>query len=315
MTLYDPHSFLPDLAGVQDVRLLRELVETRLLFERAKAEPRQMKSIFRFYGSKKRIAEQIIALFPPHKVYVEGCLGSGAVFFAKSPSHAEVLSDINGEIVHFFRMLRERPDDLIRACALTPYAEEELIAGYRQVERPIDDIERARRFYVRLELGWNSGGRLSGGFRRDTRGTRHVTAAIEYIDVMHLYQAAARLQHAQIDRADVMDQLIRYNDPDTLLYLDLPYVQSARGSEKKMYADEMSDATHRQIADLCHWSRSKIIISGYQSPLYEELYADWQCVTIEAYDLNKQPQSEYLWISPNAVKPPTLTQTSFLQDA
>lgn len=103
-----------------------------------------MKPPFSYYGGKVRLAPWIVSLLPDHRVYVEPCLGGGAVFFAKSPTEHEILNDIDGALVAFFRTLRDHPDDLIRQCEATPYARVELNRSDPD-EAGIDDLERARR--------------------------------------------------------------------------------------------------------------------------------------------------------------------------
>ncbi|WP_256981269.1 MULTISPECIES: DNA adenine methylase [unclassified Rhodococcus (in: high G+C Gram-positive bacteria)] len=107
---------------------------------------------FAYYGGKTRLAPAIAAALPAHTQYVEPYAGSLAVLLAKTPARLETINDLDGDIVHFWRILRERPDDLARACVLTPHARTERIDA---LQRPadLDDIERARRIWVCLTAG------------------------------------------------------------------------------------------------------------------------------------------------------------------
>lgn len=112
----------------------------------------------RYHGGKFRIAQWIINQFPEHLCYVEPFGGGGSVLLRKSPAKIEVYNDLNGGVVNFFRVLRERPADLIAAIELTPYSRKEFI----QAQEPCDDpLERARRFYV-----WSWQGRAQDHRRR-----------------------------------------------------------------------------------------------------------------------------------------------------
>jgi site-specific DNA-adenine methylase len=91
-------------------------------------------------------------------VYVEPFFGSGAVLFAKAPAVHEVVNDLDGNVVCFFRVLRDRPEELARACCLTPYARDEFRAALLSGD-DLDELERARRFFVRLTQGF---GKVSG---------------------------------------------------------------------------------------------------------------------------------------------------------
>lgn len=87
----------------------------------------EFKAILKYPGGKWRIADWIISHFPPHKVYCEPFLGSGAVFFTKRPAMIETINDINGEIVNLFKVCRERPGELAAALKFTPWAREEYV--------------------------------------------------------------------------------------------------------------------------------------------------------------------------------------------
>jgi site-specific DNA-adenine methylase len=77
-------------------------------------------------GGKWRIAPWIIDTFPPHRCYCEPFAGGASVLLQKPPAKFEVLNDLNQDVVRFFRVLRERPDELLRALDLTPYSRAEL---------------------------------------------------------------------------------------------------------------------------------------------------------------------------------------------
>src|SRR5699024_6772243 len=108
----------------------------------------QVKPPFAYYGGKTTLAPQIAALLPTHDHYVEPFAGSLAVLLAKTPSRAETVNDLDGDLMTFWRVLRDRPTEFERVCALTPHSRAELVvAADLDVE---DDLERARRVFVRL---------------------------------------------------------------------------------------------------------------------------------------------------------------------
>jgi DNA adenine methylase len=84
-----------------------------------------VKPPFAYYGGKTTLAPIIANLLPQHEHYVEPFAGSLAVLLAKTPSRAETVNDLDGDLVTFWRVLRDRPDELERACALTPHSREE----------------------------------------------------------------------------------------------------------------------------------------------------------------------------------------------
>src|SRR5579871_6388223 len=100
-----------------------------------------------YFGSKSALAPWIVSLLPAHQHYVEPFGGSLAVLLAKPPSRHETVNDLSRDLVTFWRVLRERPEQLLRACELTPHARAEFEDAYHDTE---DDLERARRVWVRL---------------------------------------------------------------------------------------------------------------------------------------------------------------------
>ena len=86
---------------------------------------------------------------------------------------------------------------------------------------------------------------------------------------------AERLLHVSIENLHALDVIIKYDAPGALIYCDPPYVHSSRSSHKKSYFKEMSDAEHRELAEVLGVVQGKVAISGYDDPLYQELYRDW----------------------------------------
>lgn len=83
-----------------------------------------MTALLNYPGAKWGMAKQICSLMPPHRSYLEPFFGSGAVLFNKHPSAIETVNDIDGDIVNFFSVLREQPEELAAAIEMTPYARE-----------------------------------------------------------------------------------------------------------------------------------------------------------------------------------------------
>lgn len=86
-------------------------------------------------------------------------------------------------------------------------------------------------------------------------------------------QICGRLKEAQIENIDALTLIERYDDPQTLLYLDPPYIQELR--KRGMYKYEMTDEGHVKLLELIKKSKSKICLSAYDSDLYNSELKDW----------------------------------------
>lgn len=226
--------------------------------------------IMKYPGSKWKVAEWIINHFPAHKVYCEPYFGSGGVFFTKTPSSLETINDINGDIVNLFRVCRDCPEELAAKIAFTPFARDEYIADY---EITGDAIERARRLLVRHHQSFGTTNSNRNSWRNSqTANSPHCAAVWDKLPEI-IIEVCGRLKNAQIENVDALRLIERYNDPDTLLYLDPPYLQDTR--KRNLYVCEMTDKQHIELLELIKESRSKVCISAYDNPLYNEYLKDW----------------------------------------
>ncbi len=258
--------------------------------------------VIRYFGGKFRLGPWIISHFPPHVTFCEGLCGACSITLLKEPSRLEVCNDLDGEVINFFTILRTQTTAFIRAIELTPFARAELEQAFQPTTDP---FERARRFYIRSwqarggpRAHWRTGWRFQ---RSNYRGKRSVD---DWRDVGHLEEIVERLREVQFECDDVLRVIPRFDTPQTLFYLDPPYVPSTR-SERwsgRAYAYEMTEADHRKLRDALENIRGMAIVSGYPSELYEELYAGWDRSTKETQTDASTTATECLWISPNAAR-------------
>lgn len=258
----------------------------------------------RYFGGKWRLAPWLIEHFPPHACYVEPFGGGASVLLQKGPSPVEVYNDADREVVTFFRVLRERTGELLRAIELTPVARAELALA---CEPATDELEIARRFYVRSWQGRGARGRdsnTSWRYHRDAERRRSVTEEWNRID--HLWAVVARLKQVHLEYGAYAAVIERFDSPDTLFYCDPPYPVSTRSRlwAGRGYAVEMTDDDHRRLAGLLHGIRGMALVSSYPSALYDDLYGDWRRVTCRARTDGPTlvERTETLWLSPAAVE-------------
>ena len=235
-----------------------------------------VKPPFAYYGGKTTLAPQIAALLPKHEHYVEPFAGSLAVLLAKKPSRAETVNDLDGDLVTFWRVLRDQPVELERLAILTPHARAEFEVSKNLDD--LDDLERARRVWVRLvqsrsqsmkPTGWKYEKR-AGGFPQLLKNRAG-----------RIGDCAERLSRVSLESRDALDLIREYgSEPTTCLYVDPPYLGSTRATNYRV--EMLDDAVHQEFADLLNGCKASVVLSGYDSPLYAELFDGWHRMDIAA---------------------------------
>ncbi|GGM85011.1 DNA methyltransferase [Longimycelium tulufanense] len=255
-----------------------------------------MKPPFAYYGGKTGLARRIVDLLPPHQHYVEPFAGSLAVLLAKPPAPMETVNDLDGDLMHFWRVLRDRPAELIRACALTPHSRAEYQTAYKLAE---DELERARRVWVRISQG-RTGTLARTGWRFYIDPAGSSTSMPGYLAgyVERMASAAQRLARVSLECRPALELIEAYGScPDVLLYVDPPYLGQTRTGTN--YRHEMSsEREHRKLAEALKGCRAAVVLSGYHSPLYAELYRDWHVTSLASATAQGgtwSPRTEALW--------------------
>jgi DNA adenine methylase len=267
---------------------------------------------FGWYGGKYSHLGWLLPLLPPTHHYCEPFGGSAAVLLNREPSPVETYNDIDGEVVNFFRVLRDNPDELIRQIALTPFSRKELEVACTEPVDNLSPVERARRFYVRARQTRTglaqtaSPGRWAYCIATSRAG---MAGAISrwFGGIEELFYIADRLLRVQIENLPAIEVIQKYDSEETLFYCDPPYVHEARG-DKNAYAYEMDDREHIQLAEVLHCVKGKVAISGYRCELMDRLYRDWFCIEApprichsvktmrqEALWTNYNPQEAFEW--------------------
>lgn len=258
-----------------------------------------IKPPFTYFGGKLQLAERIVGLLPPHELYLEPFAGSLAVLLAKPRSRMEVVNDLDGELMNFWRLLRDRTDDLIRAAALTPHSRAEHKASFERAE---DDLERARRTWVRLSQGrgGHTSRRTGWRFYQDPKGSH--SSMPDYIDAYleRVCPAARRLRGVSLECKPAADLIRDYGQhPETLIYADPPYLGSLRTWGNNYYAVEMrTDEEHAELLEALLGCRATVVLSGYASELYDGLLATWfrrEIATQTGNGGGDRARTEVLW--------------------
>lgn len=225
----------------------------------------------KWHGGKHYLAQCIVSRFPPHHTYVEPFGGAASVLLNKEPSPVEIYNDLDERITRLFRVLRDHGDEFRRRLTLTPYSEIEFETAEEQAT---DEIEQVRRDFVRWRL--SLGGR-GDSFSYTLHRVRRLMA-----DVVSGYLSAIdeqlplivdRLRTVEITSRPAIEVIRKWDSETTLIYCDPPCLPSTlQENSRDVYGREMGENDHRELADVLSSCSAHVVLSGYPSELYQELY-------------------------------------------
>jgi DNA adenine methylase len=258
---------------------------------------------FGWYGGKYSHLDWLLPLLPKATHYCEPFGGSAAVLINREPSPVETYNDIHGEVVNFFRVLREQKDALIEAIGLTPFSRAEFEAAIKESPEGLSELERARRFYilarqVRTGLAQKASSGRWAHCKLTSRAGMAGAVSRWLGAVEDLPLIAQRLLRVQIENEPAIKLIKRYDSEETLFYCDPPYPHAARG-DSNAYRNEMTDEQHRELARILRKVRGKVALSSYNCKLMDELYGDWQRIESKEKIIHsvKTTRQEVLWIN------------------
>lgn len=255
-----------------------------------------MKSVLKYPGSKWSISDWIINNFPQHHSYVEPYFGSGAVFFSKYQSAIETINDLDEDVINLFKCIRDDSEALARKIAMTPYSRQAYDESFETIEG--NEIDKALKFLVRCWQG--HGFRTNGykvGWKNDVQGRENMYAVYNWYRLPEWVMSIVdRLKQVQIESRPALEVIKRFNYPNVLIYADPPYLLGTRRA--KQYKHEMSDQDHVEMLETLLQHKGKIILSGYQSELYDEMLKGWHKDNIKgSAEYHGADRKEILWMN------------------
>lgn len=238
-----------------------------------------------YYGGKGSHLTWLLPLLPYSNHFIDLFGGSAAVLLNKQTTPIETYNDLDGAVVNFFKVLREKPEELIRLIALTPFSRGERRHAYRTIDtQNYTDVEKARLYYIlarqtRNQVAQRTTNNKTNSWRFTRDAIRHGMPAyvLQWQNTLDaLAYVAARLRCVQLENYPWYRILELYADPNTLVYADPPYVNETRARDKReIYMFEMTDQEHIDLAGALHKWPGLAAVSGYRCKLYDDLYKDW----------------------------------------
>lgn len=235
---------------------------------------KQIKAILKYPGAKNRLADWICSYMPKqHKVYLELFAGSCAVLLHKERSHIETINDLDGEVVNFFRVLRNNPEELAWQILFTPYARDEYANAYMDGD---GDVERARRFCVKCWQGFGCGNLYRNGFKSGQQSNSPNPARAWSELPENILLMSERFKGVQIENLPAVELLSRYDTEDVFIYADPPYPHETR--KPHLYKHEMDNAEHEVLLKALINHPGKIMLSSYPNEMYDDILSGWRRV-------------------------------------
>ncbi len=231
-----------------------------------------IRPLVKIHGGKYYQHHHLIILFPfTYHSYIEPFIGGGSILLNKEPNDIEIINDIDNNLFRLYLIVRDSSDEFIERLNSLEYSLETFT--YYLNLKVVNPIDVAIREYVvrRMSRGglmksfcWAN--RLRGGKPSEINSWQ---SAINQLPII-----SKRLKKVQIRNTNALRVIQEYDNKDTFFYCDPPYLPATRVS-RKAYSHEMTQQDHIDLAGVLNSCKGKVLLSGYNSDLYQELYSSW----------------------------------------
>ncbi len=247
-----------------------------------------MNNPLKWHGGKSYLAKRLIALMPPHIHYVEPFAGGLAVLLAKDPEGvSEVVNDLNDGLSNFWRTLQDGPsfEGFERIVNAVPFSQPEWRRSCNTYP-PCDmyaDVPRAIAFFIHCRQSRAGQFKCFATLSRNrTRRGMNEQASAWWSVVEGLPEVHERLKRVAVLNDNALDVIRREDGPNTLFYLDPPYLHETRVTTDA-YECEMTDTEHEDLLNYIRNCKGRVMISGYPSEKYFDLLTGWN---YEEFDID-----------------------------
>jgi len=232
-----------------------------------------VKTPLTYYGGKQKMAGDLVALMPPHRVYLEPFCGGAAVLFAKPRAQRETINDLDGALATFWKVVRDRPDELAEVVEATPYSREEFAECRNTLDDDVDDLEKARRLVVTIDQSYARNGEYwSPPSLHPSSANRWQPGVWQNVPAK-IAAATARLHGVAVENTDAIPMLARWDVPGCLIYADPPYDGDHRlaGGKHRYRVDLHEDLWRDLVGALLSLEHAQVLLSGYPCEEAERL--------------------------------------------
>lgn len=258
-----------------------------------------MKRVLNYPGSKWNIVTSIVSRIPEHHSYVEPFFGSGAVLFNKPASDIETVNDLDSDVTNLFLCIQQDPEHLARLVMTTPFSRDAYDRSFylASVNDFADNFQRAAGFLTRCWQGYGfRTNKYKVGWKNDVVGRERAYALWNWYRLPEwIIDIAERLRMVQIENKPALEVIRRFNKDGVFMYIDPPYLLETRAG--KQYKHEMSDADHEEMLQELVASKAKVMISGYESQMYNDYLQDWNKTCFDSCAEHGKKRQEVIWMN------------------
>lgn len=244
-----------------------------------------MKGPLSYAGGKNRFISKILPLIPKHTTYVEPFAGGAQIFFQKPASKVEVLNDLDGELVNFYRVCQSHYEELLRYMHFFVPSREWYERMQNTEPQSLTDIQRAARYFYLQKLSY--GGRVLHQnyaihvIQRPGFASAKIPAVIR--------ETHERLRAVQIEKLPYALVLKKYDRPTTFFYIDPPYY-GVRG----LYRYDFEHEDFEKLAAALTSIRGKFLLSTNDHPAVRQIFTGFSMESFTiAYTIQQTAGKRY----------------------
>lgn len=254
-----------------------------------------LKTPISYYGGKQTLLRHISPLVPEHITYTEAYVGGGALYFAKEPSEVEVINDVNGGLVNFYRVLKSRYPELKKMIDETLHSRRthefaQLVHEFGEFFEP---VQRAWALWVLSKMSFAA--KLDGTFGYD-KGRNTTSKKITNAKDQFTEALSKRLERTQIEQTNAL-RIIQSRDTDnTFHFVDPPYI----GTDCGHYSGIYNLMDFQNLLELLSVLKGKFMLTMFPHPLLDEFIKNNRWAkheverTISASKTNRRKQIELM---------------------
>jgi DNA adenine methylase len=232
-----------------------------------------------YIGGKCQLAPWIISNFPENHLqmsYIEVFGGAGWILYKKEVARLEIYNDLNSNLVNLFTTIRDNYPAFSHQVEWSLHSREmfsQSIEFFKNHQVKFDIIEALNYAIMRVQ-SFSGKGKNSWAYIKSPTSKNSGTWA-PFLKRLGLINA--RLKLVQIEHLNYAKLIEKYDTPNSLFYLDPPYVKAEHyyNNSEVFFTHE----DHFNLSRILYDLQGKFCLSYYDEPMIRELYKDYRILT------------------------------------